>query len=154
MATECERKFLLRDSSIIMDLKGRMIEQGYIAINDKVAVRVRINEEEALITIKQAIAGMTRLEFDYRVPVIEAREMLDNFAIPPVIRKLRYELRIGRHLWEIDRFFDENEGLILVEVELNDENEAIEKPEWLGEEVTGDKRYYNSELVINPYSCW
>lgn len=154
MGTECERKFLLSDNSIIRGLKGRQIEQGYMAINDKVAIRIRINQDEAFITIKEASAGMSRLEFDYVVPVIEAREMMENFSMPPVIRKVRYEIMVGQHLWEIDQFYDENEGLLLAEIELQHEEEYFELPPWIGDEVTKNKKYYNSELVISPFKSW
>ena len=154
MGVECERKFLLSDTSILDGLQGRSIEQGYLAMNERVVVRVRLTDEEAFFTIKQATPGVTRLEYDCPVSRAEAREIFDGLAQRPIIQKVRYEIEHHNHTWEVDRFFGENEGLIVAEIELEHEDEPFETPGWIGEEVTQDKRYYNAHLVIKPYKEW
>jgi adenylate cyclase len=155
MATEIERKFLLiNDSWRDEVISETRYKQGYLANQEKASVRVRIGGGRAYLNIKSATIGASRLEFEYEIPVEDAEEMLNNVASGPCIDKVRYEVRHGSHLWEIDVFHGDNEGLIVAEIELESENEPFEVPVWAGEEVTGDPKYYNAMLVRHPYNRW
>ena len=155
MATELERKFLVVDDSwrdaVISETRYK---QGYLANQEKASVRVRIGGGKAYLNIKSATIGASRYEFEYEVPVTDAEDMLDHVASGPCIDKVRYEVRYGDHLWEVDLFHGDNEGLIVAEVELEAEDEPFELPVWAGEEVTGDPKYYNAMLVRHPFSQW
>ena len=130
------------------------IEQGYVARSEELTLRIRTRDDKGFLTIKgrSNAAGMSRDEWEYEIPVEEARELL-RFS-RGTIDKTRYLVPAGRHPFEVDRFYGANEGLVVAEVELTDENEPFERPAWLGREVTGDRRYYNSQLLKNPYSTW
>ncbi len=154
MALEIERKFLVKDISFLKNFKGIPIKQGYLFIGDNSVGRVRIKGDKAFLTVKGRTGSISRLEFEYPIPVEDALTMLERICIKPLIEKERFEVRFGSHLWEIDVFYGENKGLIIAEIELNDENECFEKPRWLGKEVTDDERYYNYSLVKNPFSRW
>ena len=117
-------------------------------------VRVRTKGEHAYLTIKGGTTGITRLEFEYEIPLEEANEILNELCQKPLIEKIRYEAYVGRFKWEIDEFQGENAGLVVAEVELEDENQEFLKPDWLGEEVSDDFRYQNANLVKHPYSQW
>jgi CYTH domain-containing protein len=152
MAQEIERKFLVKnDQWRQYEGQTTIYRQGYIYTQNATTVRVRVAGSQGFLTIKGKTSGKTRTEFEYSIPLEEAQEMLDNLCDPPLIEKTRTKLKIGNLTWEIDEFTGENEGLILAEVELDDENQEIEIPEWIGEEVTDDPRYYNANLVKNPY---
>lgn len=155
MATEIERKFLLKDSSWknLAD-EGTHYSQGYLVGSDTASVRVRIQGERAFLNIKSATIDITRQEFEYEIPLVEATEMLDTLCKKPLIDKIRYVLKNENHVWEIDVFSGDNEGLIVAEIELSDKNESFEKPDWLGEEVSDDARYYNVCLVKHPFKDW
>lgn len=129
------------------------MRQGYLCGNERASVRIRVSGERASLNIKSATLGVERSEFEYPLPVDEALEMLDELA-GAVLEKTRHELHHGGHLWEIDEFHGENQGLIVAEVELADAGEGVERADWLGEEVSDDPRYYNSELARHPYSRW
>jgi adenylate cyclase len=155
MATEIERKFLLnsddwRDASDA----GTRFRQGYLIGAKKASVRVRIEGDKANINIKSATLGVQRQEYEYPIPLAEAQELLDTLCEKPQIEKTRYHVHHGEHLWEVDVFAGDNEGLVVAEVELDDENESFEMPPWAGDEVSHDKRYYNVCLVKHPYSKW
>jgi len=155
MAIEIERKYLV--NSMVWKVKadaGTRLLQGYMANTEKVAIRVRIAGEQAWLTLKSASAGIRRLEFEYSLPVVDAKQILDEFCLGQVIHKTRYRLPLGGHVWEIDVFHDTNEGLVLAEIELKNEQENFTLPDWIGQEVSGDKRYYNTYLSQNPYSIW
>ena len=159
MATEIERKFLLKDDSWReMAEEGVDFRQGYLVDigPDKIraSVRVRVEGDKANINIKSATLDMTRTEYEYPIPLKEAEEMLDKLCIWPLIEKTRYKLDHGNHTWEIDVFKGDNDGLVVAELELKSAEEAYEKPDWLDEEVTNDARYYNVCLVNQPYKEW
>ncbi|HOI33004.1 MAG TPA: CYTH domain-containing protein, partial [Bacteroidales bacterium] len=135
--------------------KSTRIVQGYLSSVPERTVRVRIKGEKGFITIKGigSASGASRYEWEKEIPVAEVKELL-QICEPGVIDKTRYLVDAGKHTFEVDEFYGENQGLIVAEVELSAEDESFEKPEWLGEEVTGDARYYNSMLMKNPYSKW
>ena len=155
MATEIERKFLLKDDSWkeLAD-KGMKYSQGYLVGSEQASVRVRIQGDKAFLNIKSATIGITRQEFEYEIPMNDATEMLDTLCENPLISKTRYHLKNENHLWEIDVFEGDNKGLVVAEIELSDKEDVFSKPEWLGEEVSGDARYYNTCLVKHPFKDW
>jgi len=155
MATEIERKFLLRnDSWRQLADAGTRFSQGYMIGSSQASVRVRIEGDQANLNIKSATLGIQRHEFEYSIPLDEAREMLETLCEKPIIDKFRYRLHYGEHEWEIDVFEGDNAGLVVAEIELEHEDEAFERPDWLGEEVSHDVRYYNVNLVNHPYKDW
>jgi CYTH domain-containing protein len=153
MGQEIERKFLVtRD--VWRTGAGILIRQGYLCIENNSVVRVRTKGERAYLTLKGNTAGITRLEFEYEIPLGEANQILDNLCIKPSIEKIRYEAYVSGFKWEIDEFLEENAGLVVAEIELENENQEFTKPDWLGREVSSDFRYQNASLVKNPYSRW
>lgn len=155
MAIEIERKFLLRNDSWQTSADdGVLIRQGYLAGSEKSSIRVRIADDKANINIKSATLDITRQEYEYPIPIAEANELLDTLCEGPLIEKNRYHVKHGTHLWEIDIFSGDNQGLVVAEVELGNVNEDFEKPDWLGEEVSDDPRYYNVCLVKHPFKDW
>ncbi len=155
MAVEIERKFLLRDDSWQNSADhGVLIRQGYLAGSEKSSIRVRIAGDKANINIKSATLDITRQEYEYPIPLVEANEMLDALSEGPLIEKTRYHVFHAKHCWEIDVFSGDNQGLVVAEVELESVNESFELPDWLGEEVSDDARYYNVCLVKHPYKDW
>lgn len=156
MKQEIERKFLIINDSWRKDTTGTHYYQGYITTDETKSVRIRIAGEKGFITIKGKSDkdSISRPEFEYEIPKKEAEFLLENFCLPGKIRKIRYEKKIGDHIWEIDEFLEENEGLIVAEIELDSEDEYFEKPEWIGEEVSYDKKYTNGALSRNPYKNW
>ncbi|KAA5827554.1 CYTH domain-containing protein [Algibacter amylolyticus] len=153
---EIERKFLVTSNAFKTEaFKSTRITQGYLNSNKDRAVRVRIKGEQGFLTIKGASSknGLSRFEWEKEIPRKEAQELL-NLCEPGVIDKTRYEVKVGRHIFEIDTFYGGNEGLIIAEIELKNENETFEKPNWLGEEVSGQIKYYNSQLSNNPFNTW
>ncbi len=153
MSKEIERKFLVDQNSWEKQGEALAITQGYLSIDPERTVRVRVIGQNAYITIKGKTTGITRDEFEYQVPLPDAFDMLKMAVFPP-LEKIRHHIRFEGKLWEVDEFLGENRGLIMAEIELVDENEAIVKPAWVSEEVTGDKRYYNSSLAHYPYTKW
>ncbi|MEH1883863.1 CYTH domain-containing protein [Nostoc sp.] len=154
MAKEIERKYLVRGDSWRGLAEGSVYRQGYIATQDKTTVRIRIVGEKSYLTIKGPSIKYSRLEFEYPIPVKDAQEILETLCERPFIEKVRYKIEFGGLIWEIDEFDGVNKGLILAEVELNDENQQIELPNWIGQEVSDDSRYFNSNLVKHPFSQW
>ncbi len=154
MALEIERKYLIDLEKIGTLENGIRIKQGYLSTDKNAVVRVRVKNDKAYLTIKGANNGISRLEFEYEIPFDEANEMLDNLCKKPVIDKTRYIIKHDIHIWEIDVFYGDNEGLVVAEVELKDENEKINLPSWIKEEVTSDNRYFNSNLMKHPYKDW
>ena len=153
---EIERKFLVTSTDFIAEsFAQHHIAQGYLNSNPERTVRIRIKDNKGFITIKGIgnASGASRLEWEKEIPLEEAQLLLP-LCEKGAIEKTRYEVKSGKHVIEIDVFHGENEGLILAEIELKNENEAVEKPIWLGTEVTGDKRYYNSYLSLHPYKSW
>lgn len=153
---EIERKFLVTSEAFkeLAFVKSR-IAQGYLSSVPERTVRVRIKGDKGFLTIKGASneTGISRFEWENEIPVDEAQNLLE-LCEKGTIDKLRYEVEVGKHIIEVDVFYGDNEGLIMAEIELNSENEAFDKPYWLGEEVTNDNRYYNSYLSRNPYKKW
>ncbi|MHC5596715.1 MAG: CYTH domain-containing protein [Nostoc sp.] len=154
MAKEIERKYLVIGDSWRGLAEGSVYRQGYIATQDKATVRIRIVGEKSYLTIKGPSIKYSRLEFEYPIPVEDAQEMLETLCERPFIEKVRYKIEWRGLIWEIDEFDGVNKGLILAEVELSDENQQIELPTWIGEEVSDDSRYFNSNLVKHPFSQW
>lgn len=155
MATEIERKFLLKNDSWRTEAnEGSMIRQGYLAGTEKSSIRVRVSGEKANINIKSATLDVTRQEYEYAIPLSEANEILDTLCEGPLIEKTRYHVQHGDHVWEVDEFYGDNQGLVVAEIELNSADENFERPDWVGEEVSDDTRYYNVCLVKHPYKDW
>jgi len=153
---EIERKFLVNSTDFKEQASAKnQIAQGYLNSNPERTVRVRIKGESGFLTIKGKgnESGTTRLEWETEIPLADAKPLL-ALCEKGIIDKIRYEITVGKHTFEVDEFFGENEGLLLAEVELHDENESFEKPSWLGKEVTNDERYYNAYLSKNPFSSW
>lgn len=154
--TEIERKFLVKSDDFKEQSSKRIsIVQAYLNTHPKRTIRIRINDKDAFLTIKGKSSedGLTRFEWEKRIPVEEARELL-KICEPGKIEKYRYHVSAGKHTYEIDEFMGENQGLVLAEIELEEEEDKFEKPEWLGKEVTGNLDYYNSNLIANPYKNW
>ena len=154
MPTEIERKFLVHKNLLPALTDGQHIVQGYIPTEDKTAVRIRIKGQQAWLTIKGANQGASRLEFEYFIPVADAQQMLTELCTGGAIDKRRYEIVHHGLTWEVDVFAGSNTGLIVAEVELDDEQQAVSLPEWAANEVTHDARYYNNQLLQNPVSDW
>lgn len=150
---EIERKFLVAGEFRHLATAKNRICQGYLSADPERTVRVRIYGDKGFITIKGASNGMSRFEWEKEIPADEA-EMLLRLCLPGMVEKVRYIVPMDDLKFEVDEFFGENEGLVMAEIELPDENRKIELPDWLGEEVTGDKRYYNSYLSKCPFSRW
>ena len=152
MGLEIERKFLVNRSLWQPPDSGILYRQGYIYTHNGNTVRMRIAGDRGYVTFKGKSQGMARSEFEYEIPLEDAREMLDTLCDRPLIEKIRYKLKIDNLIWEIDDFLGDNQGLLLAEVELNSENQEIILPHWIIEEVTQDSRYYNSNLAKKSYS--
>ncbi|MEH6406938.1 MAG: CYTH domain-containing protein [Leeuwenhoekiella sp.] len=153
---EIERKFLVKSEIYKAEAsKHTQIKQGYLNSDPNRTVRIRIYGKKGFLTIKGAsdASGTTRFEWETQIELDEAEALL-KLCEPGVIDKTRYEVKVGEHLFEVDEFYDANEGLIVAEIELNDTKEDFISPDWLGEEVTGDVRYYNSQLSKNPFIKW
>jgi CYTH domain-containing protein len=148
MAIETERKFLVKSEFRHLACGEYDIIQAYMAIDDTKSIRLRIKGDKAFITIKSRIGGLTvsRNEFEYQIPVPDAVEMM-NLCLPGRIVKTRYLVSSGKHTFEVDVFHDKNEGLVIAEIELSSPDEYFDKPDWLGEEVTGRPEYYNANLI-------
>ena len=156
MAQEIERKFLVKDSRFKeLAFSSSRIAQGYICSSRGRTVRVRIRDEKGYLTIKGPAGenGLSRYEWEKEIPLNEAQELM-KLCEPGMIDKTRYLVQSGSHVFEVDEFYGENEGLIVAEVELSSENESFEKPDFIGEEVTGIAKYYNSFLMKFPYTKW
>ena len=149
MAKEIERKFLVDQDLLPKNIIGEEYIQAYIAINDQGIVRIRIKGSIALLTIKTSEKGMTRNEFEYEVPLEDAKSLVELFN-DKIIYKTRYKITIDKKLWEVDEFHGDNNGLWLAEIELVHEQEDVLLPPWAGKEVTGDVKYYNAYLSNNP----
>ena len=154
MGTEIERKFLLRDDSWKAGAAGKRYRQGYLSAEVERNVRIRIAGDRAFLTVKGRAQGITRLEFEYDVPLADAERMLDELCLKPLIEKTRYVLVHRGMTWEIDEFAGDNAGLVVAEIELDEEAQEIEFPRWVGREVTDDPRYLNANLVEKPYTTW
>ena len=154
MGSEIERKFLTKDDNYRRISKGVPYMQGYICSGKGKVVRVRVAGTKGYITIKGPQNGIKRSEYEYEIPLNDAKEMLENLCTKPLIEKHRFKVSYEGFVWEIDEFHGENEGLVVAEIELENENQQFTIPEWIGKEVTGESKYYNSSLIKNPYSKW
>ena len=153
MGKEIERKFLVKGD--FPKENGIRIVQGYLSSVPERTVRVRVKGDKGYLTVKGIgnESGASRFEWEIEIPKEDALSLL-KICEPGVIDKTRYHVKVGNHTFEVDEFYGDNEGFIVAEVELQEENEGFEKPEWLGKEVTGDVKYYNSMLMKNPYKNW
>lgn len=152
MAIEIERKFLVV-SDAWRSAPAVYFCQGYLNRNKERTVRVRVAGEQGFLTIKGANSGASRVEFEYEIPLAEARQML-ALCDGPLIEKYRRKISYAGMLWEVDEFLGDNQGLVVAEIELESETQTFAKPDWTGEEVTQDARYYNSNLSVNPFKNW
>lgn len=154
MPHEIEKKFLLKPEwQQISKPKGEHFRQGYLLTDPTKTIRVRMTDTQGFLTIKGKSVGATRLEYEYEIPLQEAKELLDNFAVSE-LSKIRYKIPYQGKIWEVDEFLGDNQGLIVAEIELESEDEAFEIPTWVGEEVTQEAKYYNSNLTVFPYRKW
>lgn len=154
MGVEIERKFLVRGEEWKALGQATLLRQGYLSSTPERVVRVRIDGESAMLTIKGKSSGATRGEWEYPIPLVDAQALLDGLCERPIIEKKRYRISHGGMVWEVDEFFGENAGLVVAEIELQSEDQVFVKPEWIGEEVTHDARYFNANLLRHPYSRW
>lgn len=154
MGTEIERKFLVNGDAWRALAVGRRYRQGYLSLARERVVRVRTVDDRGYLTVKGVTTGATRVEYEYPIPVEDAGAMLDTLCEKPVIEKNRYKIAFDGRVWEVDEFLGANRGLVVAEVELDAEDQTFAKPDWAGDEVTGDPRYFNSSLVGRPFSKW
>ena len=155
MAQEIERKFLVVSDDWRADAgTGTVMVQGYMQSGKQSSIRVRLTDDKAWLNIKSATLGVSRNEYEYEIPLADAREMLASLCGDSVISKTRYRVPVASHTWEVDIFSGDNQGLVVAEIELSEEEEAFETPSWAGEEVSHDARYYNVCLVKHPYKDW
>ncbi|SFC95352.1 CYTH domain-containing protein [Massilia yuzhufengensis] len=154
MGVEIERKFLLAGEGWRALGAPVLLRQGYLNADPARTVRVRIEGGAGVLTIKGKNTGATRGEWEYPIPLQEAEELLDGLCERPLVEKYRRRIEHAGFIWEVDEFLGENAGLVVAEIELPSEDAAFQKPDWIGQEVTGEKRYYNSSLIRLPYSQW
>lgn len=154
MGVEIERKFLLAGGAWRGLGQSVLLRQGYLSSARERVVRVRIEGEQAMLTIKGANVGATRGEWEYPIPLADAVELLDGLCEQPLIEKVRHRIEHAGMVWEVDEFLGANAGLIVAEIELASEDQPFEKPDWIGAEVSGDARYYNANLIRHPFSQW
>lgn len=154
MGLEIERKFLVSDNRWKALTQGVRIRQGYLSSHPDRIVRVRIEDDLAMVTIKGRAVGITRGEWEYPLSLEDAEAFLDGLCEKPIIEKNRYRIEHAGMVWEVDEFFGENTGLIVAEIELESEDQVFSKPDWIADEVTDDKRYVNANLLRHPYTKW
>ena len=155
MGIEIERKFLVKKDKWkeLEKPSGELYRQGYLLTDPNKTIRVRQTSAKGFLTIKGLSVGATRPEYEYEIPFEEAKELLDQFAIAE-LSKIRFKIIIDQHIWEVDEFFGNNKGLIVAEIELSNEEEKFNIPDWIDREVTHEEKYFNSSLVIHPYQHW
>ncbi len=154
MGKEIERKFLVKNRDYVNDSQKHHVVQGYLCLDPVRVARVRLVDGKGKLTLKSLVSETTRLEFEYDIPARDAEQMLQEICLKPLIEKYRYVLKVNESVWEVDEFLGENLGLVVAEIELNNEEDSFEMPDWAGQEVTHDPRYLNVNLVMNPYSKW
>tara|TARA_B100000686_G_scaffold240644_1_gene249174 strand:- start:379 stop:858 length:480 start_codon:yes stop_codon:yes gene_type:complete len=154
MAIEIERKFLVKEIPFAMAKKSLKINQGYILNEKSKVIRVREKGDDYFLTIKGNNIGISRLEYDFPISKDDAEELIIHFCKTTLIEKTRHYVEHKGHTWEVDEFHGTNDGLIVAEIELESEDEKFEIPNWIGEEVTQDERYYNMNLAVHPYTSW
>lgn len=153
MGVEIERKFLVRNDRWRDLAPGELYRQGYIPTLES-TVRIRVIRDRGFITIKGRTQGIARAEYEYEIPLNDATQMLDTLCKPPLIEKYRHKIEFNGLVWEVDEFLGENRGLTIAEVELESADQAIDLPDWIGEDVSHDPRYYNSNLTKHPFTTW
>ena len=155
MGIEIERKFLVKQEiwAQLEKPDGEFYRQGYLLTDPTKTIRVRQTSEKGFLTIKGISVGASRAEFEYEIPQEEAKDLLDQFSVSE-LSKIRYKILFENKLWEVDEFLGENEGLMVAEIELQSEDETFSTPNWFGEEVTGEEKYYNSNLTLLPFKNW
>lgn len=154
MGVEIERKFLVHGDQWKTLGQGVLLRQGYLSSAPDRIVRVRIEGDSAMLTIKGRSVGATRGEWEYPIPLDDAQAFLDSLCEKPIIEKKRYRIPYQGMTWEVDEFLGENAGLVVAEIELESEQQAFSTPDWIGEEVTHDACYFNANLLHHPYSKW
>ena len=154
MGTEIERKFLVVGDEWRSLSQATHYRQGYLSSVKERTVRVRRAGDKGTLTVKSEFVGTTRNEYEYEIPPADADEMIDRLCEKPIIEKNRCRIPVGDVTWEVDEFLGINEGLVVAEVELSSEDQPFEKPDWIGEEVTGEPKYFNANLVARPFSTW
>ena len=154
MGKEIERKFLVTGDEWRAAARGTLYRQGYLNSAKERTVRVRVAGDKAFLTIKGVTVGASRPEYEYEIPLMDAEAMLGTLAETPLIEKRRYRIPSGDLAWEVDEFLGENRGLVVAEIELPSEDQAIDRPSGLGADVTHDPRYFNATLIKNPFSRW
>ena len=153
MGKEIERKYLVKGTAWKELGEGIFFRQGYLNSQKERVVRARTMGPKAALTIKGISIGATRLEFEYDIPLEDGKQLLE-LCEQPIIEKTRYKIALGGLVWEVDEFHGVNEGLVVAECELVSEDQVIDKPDWVGDEVTSDPRYYNSNLIAHPFTTW
>ena len=154
MAIEIERKFLIKEKPFSIAKRSLKINQGYIINEKSKVIRVREKGDDYFLTIKGNNIGISRLEYDFPISKEDAKELIFHFCKTTLIEKTRHYIEHKGHTWEVDEFHGKNNGLIVAEIELESEDEKFEIPDWVGEEVTQDNRYYNMNLTIHPFTSW
>jgi adenylate cyclase len=154
MGVEIERKFLLAGEGWRALGQPVLLRQGYLSSDPARVVRVRVEGDQAYMTIKGRSVGATRGEWEYPIPLADANELLERLCEQPIVEKFRRKIEFAGNVWEVDEFLGVNQGLVVAEIELASEDQAFDQPEWIGAEVTHEARYFNSSLVRNPYSTW
>lgn len=154
MSTEIERKFLITGDAWRGVGISTVFRQGYLSTVKERTVRVRAAGDQGSITVKGITIGATRTEFEYSIPLADADAMLDELCERPIVEKTRHVVEVDGTIWEIDEFAGVNEGLIVAEVELDSIDQEVTRPDWIGDEVTDDPRYFNANLISHPYSEW
>ena len=155
MATEIEHKFLIRDERWRQQIeRSARMRQGYLTSDARCSVRVRIANGQGFLNLKSGTLGIQRSEYEYPILLSDAEEILDTLCEKPLLEKTRHFVHFGAHLWEIDEFSGDNAGLIVAEIELTHPEETFARPDWVGEEVSHDIRYYNAQLARHPYTTW
>ena len=155
MGVEIERKYSVNKEKWdkVIKTEKHFYRQGYLSTDPDKTIRVRVTDTHGFITIKGRSIGITRPEFEYKIPKSDAIQLLHNFA-KSIVSKIRYKIEFKNKLWEVDEFLEDNVGLVIAEIEINSENEQYDIPEWAEQDVTGQEKYYNSNLSINPYKNW
>lgn len=154
MAKEIERKFLVLNDDYKKQSEGILYKQGFLSIHKERVVRIRLIGDKGFLTVKGITKNISRCEFEYEIPFKEAEYMLNELCENPIIVKFRFKIAMENFVWEVDEFQEENEGLVVAEIELEEENQEYPIPSWLGKEVSGDPKYYNANLVRFPFSKW
>ena len=154
MPLEIERKFLVNTIPSQLIHRSKKVKQGYMVHDEHQVVRVRSMDNDHFLTIKSNSKGLSRFEFEYQIPKEDAMDMFEHLCGSGIIEKTRHYIETPNHTWEIDEFHGRNQGLVVAEIELESEDEQFDIPEWIGEEVSDDPRYYNMNLMANPYEVW